>query len=693
MNHKNPQKSLIAVAVSMAALSMSAGINAAEVKADQEVTEIAPVVVTASRTEKSIYEAPASIALVDEKDFKEIQPQSIGEILDTVPNVTVFDYTNPIFSKMQIRGSDANQITYLIDGVRQDNYSYTGTRPNGFFIDPSMVKQVEVRRGGGSSLYGNGGIGGTVSLQTKSAADLLEDGKDFGATVKAGYSDANKEWTESAYLYGRQGLWDVVVGYTRRDGSEGKQSDTGKRSKAKYDSDADSFMAKAALNIADDNTVTVSYNYDRYEFDEGERVYRILENKQHRIAAAWEYTPSELVNIDARLQYTKADNVMKTNEYVGGVLNGIVPNYDDDFESISGNVQNTSNFEVAGMKHALTYGFDFSVTEQKSWDPVWNNADPTRPDSKGYDSGVFVQDDIVLNDYFSITPVMRYSYYKRESNAGLPDQDDSKFTPGVTLTFQPVDQISFYGSVNTGYRPPILDEMFYSMWKPDHVNTPIGPVSTPVVVKSNPDLKPEESVNYEIGMNLLMDSLLADGDRLNVKFAAFYDDVENMINPMFLGTDVSFGPSGMVMTDTWQTQNIGDAERKGMEISADYAVGAAQFQAAYGMVHAYNKQTDRRISGVTPQTFSLRAAYTLDAWNLTGWYRYRWNDETPKDSTVDHDAFDTHSVGLSWAPTIAGVTNLSADIALENLTNEKYTYGMSSTGWGRTVRASLTARF
>ena len=49
-----------------------------------------------------------------------------------------------------------------------------GNRPSGIFIDPEILKQVEVKHGGGSALYGNGGIGGTLAVTTMNANDFLK---------------------------------------------------------------------------------------------------------------------------------------------------------------------------------------------------------------------------------------------------------------------------------------------------------------------------------------------------------------------------------------------------------------------------------------------------------------------------------------------------------------------------------------
>ena len=112
------------------------------------------IVVTASRTEKTLDKALASVEVITQDILDKEQPTTIAETLLDIPNVDVDAPENPIFSRISIRGSDADQITYLIDGVRQDNYTMSGNRPAFIFADPEMVKQIKVHQGGGTTQIG-----------------------------------------------------------------------------------------------------------------------------------------------------------------------------------------------------------------------------------------------------------------------------------------------------------------------------------------------------------------------------------------------------------------------------------------------------------------------------------------------------------------------------------------------------------
>ena len=180
--------------------------------------ELDPVVVTATRTAQPLSQAASSISVVKAKDIEETVPQTFTDTLLDIPNVDVESSSSVMFSRIRIRGSEPNQITYLVDGLRQDDTTAAGNQFIGIFIDSELLKQVEVKRGGGSSLYGNGGIGGTLSVTTKSPADFLAGtDKNYGVKVKTGYASDTKEWQKSAYVFGRHDIWDVIVGVNRRD--------------------------------------------------------------------------------------------------------------------------------------------------------------------------------------------------------------------------------------------------------------------------------------------------------------------------------------------------------------------------------------------------------------------------------------------------------------------------------------------
>lgn len=659
----------VAAPLALAVLSAISTLSAAE-----PVQSVEPVVVTATRVSQPLSEAASSLTVVSEKEIAQTQPLTFAELLDTIPNVDTTSSNSVMFNRVSIRGSQPNQITYLIDGMRQDDMTMGGNRPMGVFADTEILKQVEVRNGGGSALYGNGGIGGTLALETKSAADFLADSdKDFGALFKVGYGSDSISWSKSAYAFGRSDMWDVVAGVTRRDSGAVKTSYKGKRSTADVDNDSTSVFVKATLAPTDNNAVTLSYAYDIAHNDsEKEASFDSYRYEQHRIIGQWEYESGELVNLKAGLQYAQSKFHFE---------NDVPRNFKDKFDSVSGNFQNTSRFEGFG-RHELTYGFDFSRTEQSGLTKdsgEWAD-DTSRPDAEGLDAGIFIEDQYKLTNYLAIAPQLRWSYFKRKSNADYPSLSDSKLTPGVTVKLTPMEEVMFWGSVTTGYRPPILDEMYYRM---DYSSRGFQSVVIP-----NPDLKPEKSVNYEVGTSLDFKNLAGVGDRFTARAAVFYDDVKDFIN---VEMDPDF--SGSVPVFTYRAENLGHVVNKGVELSASYAIDSFKVSATYGYIKSVNKETNERVTGVTPQSANLRTSYKFEAVQLEPWYKLHCAKGGWTSQDEYQGGYATHSVGLTWTPKIPNFYTVRAGIAVDNLTNKKYVSVTDSYGYARSFRAWLSAQF
>ena len=77
----------------------------------------------------------------------------------------------------------------LLDGVRQ---GFVSGHDGRLFIEPELLKQVEVVKGPISSLYGSGALGGVIALTTVDAKDFLDPGETAGVKVKGGSPDRGR---------------------------------------------------------------------------------------------------------------------------------------------------------------------------------------------------------------------------------------------------------------------------------------------------------------------------------------------------------------------------------------------------------------------------------------------------------------------------------------------------------------------
>src|SRR3546814_12264672 len=112
-----------------------------------------------------------------------LPPSSPDDILRVVPNVELLGGPRRTGDVPSIRGFSGPDVIILFDGARQN---YNSGHDGQFFIDPSVLKQVEVLRGSASSLYGSGGTGGGIEFRTIDAGHYLAEDETVGAQAGAG---------------------------------------------------------------------------------------------------------------------------------------------------------------------------------------------------------------------------------------------------------------------------------------------------------------------------------------------------------------------------------------------------------------------------------------------------------------------------------------------------------------------------
>jgi vitamin B12 transporter len=145
----------------MAALSTNT--FAAETLAIPNLDE---VVVTSSRTLQSTKTVTGDMTVIDSEEINRLRGGSLTDLLRLQPGIQVL--TNGGMgnsSSVYMRGSNADQLVVLVDGIRI-NSATTGT--TAFENLPlSAIDRIEILRGPASSLYGSDAIGGVIQIFTR----------------------------------------------------------------------------------------------------------------------------------------------------------------------------------------------------------------------------------------------------------------------------------------------------------------------------------------------------------------------------------------------------------------------------------------------------------------------------------------------------------------------------------------------
>ncbi len=125
--------------------------------------ELEKIIVTGSEELESKI---GNISVLNRADIEKKQSQTIGEILEEIPGVEI-QSTGAIGSSqhISIRGSQANHVLILLDGIALNNQS--GGEAELANIPVNIIEKIEVHEGGSSSRFGSGAIGGVINIITR----------------------------------------------------------------------------------------------------------------------------------------------------------------------------------------------------------------------------------------------------------------------------------------------------------------------------------------------------------------------------------------------------------------------------------------------------------------------------------------------------------------------------------------------
>lgn len=191
--------------LSVVTLTLASTVNA-------QVTQLNPVVITASRMPQSLSDVLADVSIIDRETLQNAGLQSLGDVLASLPGVQLV--TNGSYrssTNLSLRGASASQTILLVNGIRM------GSATLGSFslenLPLERIERVEVLRGAAAALYGPDAVGGVIQIFTREPVDGLQ------RSVTAGLgSDGQGQLGVS--LSGRSGAWGYSLGasHERADG-------------------------------------------------------------------------------------------------------------------------------------------------------------------------------------------------------------------------------------------------------------------------------------------------------------------------------------------------------------------------------------------------------------------------------------------------------------------------------------------
>ncbi len=676
-----PRRSVAALAAAIGlALASTAHADASADAASAK--QMDTVVVTATGAQQWIKDAPASISVISREEIERKPVTSIGQLLSTVPGVTGGYALSGAQSKIRLRGLPEQYTLILIDGRRQGNSSGVNYRddlgPQDLnWLSPDMIERIEVVRGPMSSLYGSDAMGGVINIITRKIADH------WGGSVTFNHSmpDASTrgDTTQMGALFSGP-LTDnlgVRIGANVTDRKSDRLEDQTPGSKA------ENANLQFHWRLNDDHALTI----------EGSR--GVQRNTGAGDVYAWGL--SKLVQTGYVLGHDGRYGDTTTSKTT------LVQNDYKDKGSAVGNHSKETVFDTAfttgfhwGFEHSLNVGGQWKREQLENSDTIgtvpvtWTGSSRISPTSEADSWALFAEDHITLHERFVLTLGVRWDN---------TDNYDDNVSPRIYGVWHPGDAWTVRGGVSKGFRAPNLKQgtagaatqsggRGCGSLTPEGWNSRLVSAdgTTGCYMAGNPNLEPETSTNYELGVGFDQNGWSASATYFLTNFD---DKIEQVPLRDIPGQTTSF------VNGFWWTvaQNIQKARTRGVEASVTVPLHErlSWTTNATRMLESKNRTTGASLLVVPKITANTSLNWDVtDAWSLNLSAQHIGKQLVATSSSTFAKAYTTVDLVTGYdvnenLTLRAGVLNLDDVSTLED--------GNDYDGGARTFFVGLTARF
>lgn len=624
---------------------------------DNQATSLDTVIVTATKTEATVTDVPQAVSVLDYQDLEQINPGTVTEALDWMPGVRVGS-SNPYLAQPSIRGLSRGRVVISVDGVNQTVDSNKGMELSPFNIDPYLIRQIEVQKGSSSVLYGSGGMGGVIAIETKNVEDLLEDGNSIGGFIRPQYDNLNKRFQTSLGVYGtdKQYRFDWMLTGTAMKSDSSEDGVTLKNNSRKLN-------AKLGWNIDDAQRLGLQLGTGKRKYV-SEVVVDPDIARDNLVKLSYDVERGDYIDLKSSLSYNQV-------EREASMVNALAGKQDTKVKRWQFDIQNTQRFG-SGISHELTYGLNSYRISQSG--TVNGMADSfIAPAGTRTEIGIFAQDRI---DWSNLTVIgaLRYNYYKMDSDDN-PDVTENTLLPSIGATYHATDWLALHANYSHDFRAPSIDDLY---------TTAYG-LYPGMDIIANPDLKPESSRNKEVGFTLHHDGLFGDKDSASLRLSYFDQDITDMITLDNLGLNTTSG------NIEFGSINKASVDRRGVELEARYR----NENLSLSLATDYLREEDNDDGSVSrpARTLKLRTSYTFPDNGITlSWLAKAASKHEKSDGSGYYRGYMVHDLRFDWENAF-GLKELDINAGVDNVFDREYHNYFGAEGAERHFRIGFLAHF
>ncbi|MGE3344948.1 MAG: TonB-dependent receptor plug domain-containing protein [Vicinamibacterales bacterium] len=559
------------------------------------------VVVSASKTEQQLVNAPATMTVIGPRALEVAPSNNYADLLRAVPGVNITQISARDIN-VTSRGATSSLATSqlaVLDGrsLYQDFFGFVmwDFMPS----NPNEIKQIEVIRGPASAVWGANALSGVVNIITKSPREMQ------GTTLTMGAGTFGREFFGNGKRDGSLVYGNITHAAAINDAWAYKLS-VGSYQSDPFGRPSGNIPGGTTTYPAFENTGTFQPKVDvRFDWDgtDGQNVqisggFAGTDGIMHSGIGPFDIQSGTKYGY-GKINYTKnAFRAQAFMNYLDGDANNLLS------ADPAGNpitfLFNTKTFDLEvgdtrtfGGRHVVTYGGNLRFNKF--------NLTIAPGETSRTEGGVYAQDEMFLNDHVRFVVGARVDKFTSIA--------DPVFSPRVALMLKPSADQTFRFSFNRAFRAPSminnnLDLIIGTIVPLGQINAAYGSAlyRLPTEVMGNPDLTEERLDAFEISYTGTFN------DRVTLSAAYYYNKFTEQIfftqNAAYGPTEVPAGfpglgpvPASLIWAGVYQAGvrfpksftylNLGEVNQQGLELGID-----ASLSASTGMFANYSYQAE-----------------------------------------------------------------------------------------------------
>ena len=622
--------------------------------AEDESIELDDLLVTARLQPISIRDVASSVTVITREEIEQKQVKFLSDLLRDVPGFSVSQAGGAgSQTQVRVRGAEANQLLVLMDGVRANDPAASGEFQYQFALT-SDIERIEIIRGPQSATWGGDAMAGVINIIRRKDVESQY----LSANIEAGSFDSFNAGVNGGYtgdvfkVYGGVSYLETDGTNISRTGDEkdGAKNTTGNIALEFDAGEAFSFHFSGQVIDANNEWDDIDFYVTGLPVDAD----RVTETRQDFLTGEIRYEPQQ-------------------NPWSGSFsvnwMNSDNDNFSDGIWSDS-TAADTLEFRLRGgsvfgekQNHRFGFAIEHEDVSFSQRGQAWPGYDPNQDQS--YDVNGYALE-------YVGKPVTGFTW---TMSARLDDYSDfdNATTWQLAGSYQLTPVFRLRGSLGTGSKAPTFTER-YGYYEGLFIG--------------NPDLKPESSKGWEIGL----DSSWED-NRYQFQLSYFDQDLQDEIDGYV------YDPESGLATAKNKDDN---SKRNGIEAIFNTRLGKSfTLAASYTYTDASEKDAmDQWVSEVRrPKHMASVSAnyYFLDnRGNLNLNLNYNGSQQdvfySPVSYTLERVELDAYTV-LDLAGSWKLTQSLELTARISNLLDKEYEEVLGFVRPGRAVYAGLRGRF